>query len=254
MPLTPALLRRTRATAGCAAALAMASCSYEARPAVRIFAAASLTGPFEVLAQRFRERHPALRVELHCAGTPQLVMQLRQGAPADVFAAANELQMRAVSEAGLTEEAPRAFATNSLALVTAAANPEAITTVDDLGRADVQCLLCAPEVPAGRYARQMLQRAGLEVRSVSDEPSVRAVVSKVELGVVDAGVVYRTDAIAAGDRVCHVPVPPHLNVVATYPIVTTSTGQQVEQGRAFVDFVLSPEGQRILAAHGFSSP
>ncbi|MEC8252377.1 MAG: molybdate ABC transporter substrate-binding protein [Planctomycetota bacterium] len=255
MPHTPATARRTRTAASVAGLVAiLAGCAGDRRPAVRIFAAASLTAPFEQLAARFSATRPDLRVELHCAGTPQLVMQLRQGAPADVFASADQLQMRAVVDAGLTADEPRRFASNSLAIVTQPDNPKAIRSVEDLARPGVTCLLCAPQVPAGRYAREMMQRAGVAARSASDEPSVRAVVSKVELGVADAGVVYRSDALAAAARVHDVPIPARLNVEATYPIVTVSTGVQPTGAHEFVAFVLSGEGRRILSEHGFSSP
>lgn len=255
MPREPATARRTRAALGVAAlAAAVACCAGDERPTVRIFAASSLTAPFEELVQSFAAARPGLRVELHCSGTPQLVMQLRQGAPADVFASADQLQMRAVVDAGLTADEPRRFASNSLAIVTRPGNPKAIRSVEDLARPDLTCLLCAPQVPAGRYARALLERAGVPARSASDEPSVRAVVSKVELGVADAGVVYRSDALAAAGRVHNVPIPARLNVEATYPIVTVSTGEQATGAQEFIAFVLSPDGRRILSEHGFSSP
>lgn len=234
--------------------LAWAGCDRDDRPVLRVFAAASLTAPFGDLVDAFAARHPELRVELHCAGTPQLVLQLREGAPADVFASADMEQMQRVVDAGRAASAPRPFAGNTLAIVTQPGNPKGLGSLADLARDDVTCLLCAPEVPAGRYARRVLHRAGVTVTSASDEPSVRAVASKIELGVADAGLVYSTDARAAAPRLETVAIPEHFNVAASYPIVTTSTGDQATNGQAFVAFVLGGEGRGILAEHGFLAP
>ncbi len=237
-------------------ALAAAGCS--ARPAserpTMIFAAASLTTPFLALAKEFERLHPDERLDLHFAGTPQLVLQLREGAPADVFAAADEVNMQRVVDAGIVASTPRPFASNRLAIVTAPGNPKGIRDVAGLARPDARVALCGPEVPAGRYARQMLAKAGVAVRSVSDEPSVKAVVSKVQLGEVDAGVVYVTDATDAGARVALVPIADEHGVVASCPIAVLSAGTNRASGEAFVAFVRSLEGQRILRSFGFSGP
>ena len=249
MTSTPAWIRLLAA-----AALALAGCSRDTRPTVRIFAAASLTAPFGELVEAFASQHPELRVELHCAGTPQLVMQLREGAPADVFASADPEQMDRVVAAGRAAGAPRIFAHNTLSIVTPTANAADVCALEDLGREQVTALLCAPSVPAGRYARRALARAGVTVTSASDEPSVRAVVSKVALGVADAGVVYRTDARAAGERVREVPIADDHNVTTVYPIVPTSAGEGTRHGHAFVAFVLGETGRRVLTEHGFTAP
>ncbi|MGC6488210.1 MAG: molybdate ABC transporter substrate-binding protein [Planctomycetota bacterium] len=237
-----------------AATLALASCAGDARPTVRVFAAASLTAPFGELVEAFGAAHPELRVELHCAGTPQLVMQLREGAPADVFASADRVQMDRVVAAGRAAGAPRVFAGNTLSIVTPPENRAGVASLEDLARDGVVALLCAPSVPAGRYARDALTRAGVTVTSASDEPSVRAVISKVALGVADAGVVYRTDALAAAERVQALPIAAPHNVTASYPIVATSAGAEAEHGQAFVAFVLGETGRRVLARHGFTAP
>ncbi len=237
-----------------AAALALASCSGDARPTVRVFAAASLTAPFGQLVEEFASQHPELRVELHCAGTPQLVMQLREGAPADVFASADLEQMERVVAYGQAAGAPRVFARNTLSIVTPIDDDANVAALADLGREGVTSLLCAPDVPAGRYAREALHRAGVSCTPASDEPSVRAVVSKVSLGVADAGVVYRTDAAAARGRVREVPIPALHNVTASYPIVPIATGAAPEHGHAFVAFVLGDAGRRVLTQHGFAAP
>jgi molybdate transport system substrate-binding protein len=201
-----------------------------------VFAAASLTAPFEQLAAAFAQRHPDHGIDLHFAGTPRLVLQLREGAPADVLAAADETNMQQVVAAGSTLSPPVVFAHNRLTIVVAKGNPKAVRGLADLARDDLRVVLCAAAVPAGRYARQLLARAGVVVHSRSDEPSVKAVVSKVALGEVDAGIVYVTD------------------VVATYPIAVLNGGHHRDIAAEFVAFVLSADGRAILRRHGFASP
>lgn len=219
-----------------------------------VFAAASLAAPFEVLAREFERLHPGRAVQLHGAGTPQLVLQLREGAGADVFASADEAQMARIAGLGLVAGAPTVFARNALSIVTAAGNPRGVTGLADLARPDLAVALCGPEVPAGRYAREACARAGVVARSLSDEPSVSAVLSKVRLGVLDAGIVYATDVRAAGTGVGAVSLAPEHAVVASYPIAALTAGGSPDGGRAFVAYVLSPAGQRVLTEFGFEVP
>ncbi len=221
---------------------------------LRVFAAASLTEAFEALVDGFGARHPEVAVELHCAGTPQLVLQIREGAPVDVFASADAVQMQRVVEFATTLGEPQVFATNRLAIAVPAGNPHGIAGLADLARDDLRVLLCGPDVPAGRYARQVLERAGVAVRSVSDEPSVKSVVTKLLLGEVDAGIVYATDVAAAGAALTSVAIPSESGVAVAYPIVTLAQGASPETATAFVDFVRSDAGQRILVACGFEAP
>lgn len=234
-----------------AALLLAAACGGTATPVrtTTVFAAASLTAPLTALAAEFEHAHAGVRVELHFAGTPQLVLQLREGARADVFASADETNMQRVVAAGQAAGAPQAFAHNRLAIVVPAGNPKSIGDLADLSRADLRVALCGPEVPAGRYARQALAKAGVELAPVSDEPSVKAVVAKVRLGEIDAGIVYRTDARAEGVEA--LPVAALHDVVASYPIVALRGARRADDAAAFVAFVLSASGQRILAEHGF---
>lgn len=218
---------------------------------VTIFAAASLTNAFEELAHAFERQHPESATRLHFAGTTRLVMQLREGAPADVFASADAVQMQRVLADNPKARQPQTFASNKLVIITAKDNPHGIASLADLQEPGVATLLCGPDVPAGRYAREAMQKAGVTVTSKSDEPSVRAVLSKVQLGLVDAGIVYATDA---NDDVHTIVIPADQNVTATYPIVALETGNQEAAGAAFVAFVMSEEGQRILASHGFAKP
>jgi molybdate transport system substrate-binding protein len=222
--------------------------------ATMVFAAASLSAPFQALAREFEGRHRGERLDLHFAGTPQLVLQIDEGAPADVFASADEANMRRIVDEGHVQGPPRVFARNRLTIVTARANPLHITGLADLARDDLTVVLCAPEVPAGRYARRALETAGVRVRPVSDEPSVNAVVSKIRLGEADAGIVYVTDTLDARGAVDAVPVPDAQNVVATYPIAILRTGTDRSTAEAFVAFVLSPAGQDTLRSFGFEAP
>lgn len=229
------------------------SCGKSGSNRVTIFAAASLTNAFEQLVDAYGAIHPECNLELHSAGTTRLVLQLREGAPADVFASADTVQMQRVVAAGQTTGAPQTFASNQLVIATAKSNPKAITSLADLQRQGITTLMCGPEVPAGRYARTALAKANVQVVSRSDEPSVRAVLSKVRLGLADAGIVYATDTQHADD-VHTIVIPAAHNITATYPIAVLSVGRQQKAGAAFVAFVRSEAGQRILSSHGFGRP
>lgn len=245
----------------CLAACSLAAaCGRPAGPtaaaaiSTRVFAAASLTAPFRALAAEFERRHPGASLELNFEGTPQLVLKVQQGAPVRVFAAADQPNMRKLVDAGFTDGAPRPFASNGLAIVAGKGNPKGITRLADLAKPDLKVALCGPEVPAGRYAREALKQAGVDVQSVSDEPNVRAVVTKVQLGEIDAGIVYRTDGHGLADRVVMVDLPAEHDVVATYPIALLGTPADGDAGEAFVAFVLAEDGQRILRSFGFGPP
>ncbi|MCU0867257.1 MAG: molybdate ABC transporter substrate-binding protein, partial [Planctomycetes bacterium] len=172
------------AALACFAACGGADRAADAAPVtapVRVFAAASLTACFQAIGAAYERAHPGVRIELHFAGSPQLVLQLREGAAADVFASADVPNMQKVQDLGAVAGQPFEFARNQLAIVVRAGNPKQVQSLADLGRADLKVALCAPDVPAGKYARQALAAQRLEVRSLSDEPSVKAVVSKVQL-------------------------------------------------------------------------
>jgi molybdate transport system substrate-binding protein len=226
---------------------------------VTVFAAASLREAFATLGAAFEAAHPEAHVVWSFAGSQTLRAQIEQGAPADVFASADERQMQALVAAGRVEE-PRVFATNELVVVVARARAGALDTLAALPGA-ARVVLGAPEVPVGAYSAQMLERAGasfgadfkarVEARVVSREPDVRQVLAKVALGEADAGVVSRTDALAAKDKVAVVPIPPALDVRATYPVAVTRGAPAPALARAFVELLLSPTGQRALAERGF---
>lgn len=232
-----------------------------------VFAAASLTDAFGDLAHRFEAAHPSVTVRLSFAGSQQLEAQLAAGALADVFASADTYWMDVARAASLVDGEPRRFAGNRLIVVLPSSNPARIDRIDQLARPGVKLVICAATVPAGRYGRDLLGR--LEVlpacgngwsrrvlaNVVSEEDNVRAVVGKVALGEADAGIVYRTDVTPSVRRVTRtVSAPDSLNVPAIYPIAALRGAPAGGLGRAFVDYVCSAEGQRILAGYGFLPP
>jgi molybdate transport system substrate-binding protein len=239
------------------AALPAGGCSRNAAAAKHeavVFAAASLTAPFEAAKKAFEGAHPGVELVMNFAGTQQLIAQVRAGEAVDVFASADMPSMQKLVDAKETRSPPVVFARNRLVIVTAPGNPKGILSLADLGKPELRVVLCSPEVPAGRYAAEALARAKVMVQSASDEPSVKAVVSKVQLGEADAGIVYITDAASAGSKVGSVAIPDEHNVVATYPIAVLSVGRNPKVGEQFVAFVMSPGGQEILHAAGFQIP
>jgi molybdate transport system substrate-binding protein len=221
---------------------------------VTVFAAASLRSAFEEIANRFEDAHPDTKVDLHLAGTSRLAFQIEEGAPADVFASADDVQMDRLVGRGFVAGEPRVFARNELAIVTAPGNPRRIAGLADFSRTDLRLALCGPEVPGGRYAREALARSGVAHPPSSDEPHVKAVVAKVELGEVDAGIVYRTDVLAAAERVQVVQIPPEQQVVVAYPIATLAGSRSPSAAQAFVSFVLGDTGRAVLVSEGFALP
>jgi molybdate transport system substrate-binding protein len=217
---------------------------------IKVFAAASLTAAFTELGRRYTAAQ-GTKVTFNFAGSQALATQIGQGAPADVFASADLDNMAKVKDLVAT---PQSFASNRLAIVVEQGNPRGIRTLDDLAGGDVKVVLAAREVPAGRYAKQVLDRAGVKVTPVSQEDNVKAVVAKVSLGEADAGIVYATDVAAGGARVEGVDIPREQNVVATYPIATVKAGKAQDAAQAFMDLVLSGQGQQVLHRYGFLPP
>ena len=218
---------------------------------VTVFAAASLTAAFTELGDAFTAANPDVEVTFNFAGSSDLVAQISDGAPVDVFASADLANMSKLADAGLAAGEPATFATNTAEIVVEPGNPLGIAGVADLADSDLIVVLCAPEVPCGAYAEQVVANAGTTVTPSSYEENVKAVVTKVTLGEADAGIVYRTDVIAAGDAAQGVPIPDDINVVAEYPIALVSDAPNAAGAQAFIDFVLGPAGQGIVAAYGF---
>lgn len=216
---------------------------------ITVFAAATLSTAFGDLATAFTASNPRFSITFNTAGSFTLANQIAQGAPADVFAAADPAAMDLVAASQVS-----VFATGRAAIIVQAGNPLGIATVADLTDPDVVVVACAPTAACGRLLGDVTQRAGVVVTPRSLEDTVRGVVTKVTLGEADAGIVFATDVIAAGPRASGVELPDDVNVVVRYPISVLSTAPNSPGAQAFIDFVLSPNGQAILASHGFEAP
>jgi len=229
-----------------------------------VFAAASLTGAFTVIGQDFEAANPGVTVSFNFAGSQTLSTQLTQGAAADVFASANHTEMDKITAANLAaQDAPKDFVTNKLLVILPSDNPANVQTLQDLARAGLKLVLADATVPAGKYARQILDKMSQDAaygsdfttkvlaNVVSNETDVKQVVAKVQLGEADAGMVYISDAVAAPElKTLEIPVD--FNVVAKYPIVALANAPQPELAAEFISYVLSAQGQAVLQEWGFT--
>jgi molybdate transport system substrate-binding protein len=221
---------------------------------ITVFAATSLTESFTEIGEAFTAANPEATATFSFDASSALVQQIIEGAPADVFASADTANMDKLTEADLNGAEPVVFATNLLTIIVAPDNPLGIAGVEDLANPDIKVVVCAPEVPCGNYANQIFTAAGVEVTPVSLEENVRGVATKVIEGEADAGIVYVTDVIAAGDDADMVEISEDINVVAEYPIAGVAASEYPEVDQTFIDFVLGDEGQAILAEYGFGPP
>jgi len=232
---------------------------------ITVFAAASLTDPFTEIGLLFEAAQPEVRVVFNFAGSQQLAQQLSQGAPADLFASANQKQMAAAVASGrVLAGKPKILAQNRLVVIFPQDNPAGLKRLQDLAKPGLTLVLAAEVAPAGQYALDFLAKASQEPafgphfkeqtlkNVVSFEQNVRAVLIKVALGEADAGIVYSSDLSGrhAGE-IGHLDIPDHLNTLATYLAAPTRDSPNPGQAQAFVNFLLSPAGQEILAKHGF---
>jgi len=235
-----------------AALLLVAACScggQDEQQRLTVFAAASLSESFPALGALYEKAHPETDVVFSFAGSQSLVAQVLQGAPADVLVTADEATVQAA--AGELAGAPVVLARNRLALITEPGNPLGLRALDDLARPDVQVVLAGPTVPVGRAARAALEKAGVSVEPVSEEPDVKAVVQRVRLGEADAGIAYATDLAAAKGEVDGVALP---GVSNTCSGGVLRSSEQPGAAGAFLDLARSPEGQRLLESYGFLPP
>jgi molybdate transport system substrate-binding protein len=231
---------------------------------LKVFAASSLTDAFTEIGNNFEAANSGVTVTFNFAGSQALRTQIEEGAPADVFASASGREMdTAVAGKFVTEEAPQIFLRNKLVVILPADNPAGLEKIEDLTNPGVKIVLAAEEVPVGNYARQSLDLMngsfGADFKDkvlanvVSNEDNVKQVVSKVQLGEADAGIAYVSD-IAASPELKTIEIPTDLNVIAKYPIASLTASENAALAQAFVEYVLSAEGQSVLQKWGFAPP
>jgi molybdate transport system substrate-binding protein len=269
--LATPLTRRLAAPAALAgvAALALAGCGTDdSAPAaplgsgrsaavsgtVTVFAAASLTESFTAIGEAFEAANPGAQVKLNFGGSSALAQQIIQGAPADVFAAANPATMKQVTDAGQAAGPPRVFVRNALQIAVPKGNPGKVTGLADFAKPDLTIALCAPQVPCGAAAEKVLKAAGVAGAPDTLEQDVKAALAKVELGEVDAALVYRTDVLAAAGKVEGIDFPEAEQAINDYPVALLTDAPNPGGARAFVDYVLSGKARTVLIEAGFRAP
>jgi molybdate transport system substrate-binding protein len=227
---------------------------------INVFAAASLTASFESLGKDFMEENPGVTIRFNFAGSSTLATQIQSGAPVDVFASADTTNMDKVAK---DMDTPKTFATNELIVIVPANNPGNIQTLKDLANPGLKIAVAEASVPVGAYTNEVLDKMGksseygpsyvsaVEKNFVTHETSVGGIVSKVELGEVDAGYVYVTDALESAPKVSSIEIPKQYNITADYPIATATATSNSNAANAFVEYVLSDSGQSTLASYGF---
>ena len=218
-----------------------------------IVAASSLTGAFGDIEVAFETEHPDVDLQISFDGSAKLASAIIEGAPADLFASADEANLQKVADEDLIDGEPVTFATNTLRIVVAEGNPADIDSLEDLTSPDVKLSLCGPEVPCGRYAALAFEKAGLTIPPAGDQENVNGVLSQVQLGEADAGIVYVTDVLGA-EGVEGVDLAASAQVTATYPAAVLADAANPEVATAFLAFLTSADAQAILEDHGFGLP
>jgi molybdate transport system substrate-binding protein len=221
---------------------------------VNVFAAASLTESFTRIGKDFEAANPGSTVKFNFAGSSALATQINQGAPADVFASAAPANMKTVTDAGNGDGTPVTFVKNQLVIAVPKGNPKNIMGLADLVKPGVKVALCAPQVPCGAAAQKALTAAKVKLTPVTQEQDVKAALSKVKLGEVDAALVYRTDAKAASSDVDGVEFPESAGAINEYPIVALKNAANKAGAQAFIAWVMSDKGKAVLSAAGFQAP
>lgn len=253
LPLVAGLVLAT--TAACGSTSDSSDGDAAAEPTtITVFAAASLKGTFTEIGKKFEDANPGVTVAFSFAGSADLVAQISQGAPADVFASADTANMDKATAEDLVAGKPVDFATNTLQIATPPTNPGKVASLEDLADPDVKTVVCAAEVPCGAAAIGLEKAAGVDIDPVSEEQSVTDVLGKVISGEADAGLVYVTDVKGAAGQVTGIEVPEAADVVNTYPVAALSGSKHARLAKEFAAYVAGPEGQAVLAAAGFGQP
>jgi molybdate transport system substrate-binding protein len=249
-PITLAL-----SLAACSAAQPVSGAATSGRPtgSITVLAASSLTNAFDTIDATFQKAHPGATVTVSYGASSALATQIALGAPADVFASASQTNMNAVTAAGAAAT-PTPFAKNVMEVVVPAGNPAHLTALADLARPGVKVALCQAEVPCGATAAKVFTNAHLTVTPVTLEADVKSTLAKVTLGEVDAAVVYVTDVLAAGGKVTGIEIPADVNASTAYLIAVLKDSKNAALAQAYVAYILSAEGQKVLADAGFAAP
>ncbi|TGB11533.1 molybdate ABC transporter substrate-binding protein [Streptomyces sp. MZ04] len=266
LALTPAARRTAAAVLTAALLVPLAACgddkndegektgaAKDAAPKAEltVLAASSLTDVFETAGAAYEKKNPGTKVNFSFAGSQELAAQVDQGAPADALVTADTKTMDGLkSDTGK----PTVIAKNRLVIAVGEGNPKKVAALKDLSDSGLKVVLAASEVPVGRYSKQILDAQDVDVKPVSEEPNVRAVLSKVELGEADAGLVYKTDAATSTEKTDAVKIPDGQNAIAEYPAATLKTSKHGEAAAAFVKWLSTPEAQKILRDAGFEKP
>lgn len=265
-----ALRHRMKAAASLLFALALLLGACAKAPAATpsralvVFAAASLAEAFDQIGPAFEAANPGVTLKFNFSGSQTLRAQIEQGAQADVFASANAREMETLAAGGfIAEDGAHIFLTNQMVVIMPAGNPNGLARLADLGAPGMKIVLASPDVPAGDYSLQLLDRlevvlgagykAGVLANVVSYENDVKQVVAKVRLGEADAGIVYRSDAVAAPGLET-LTIPPETNIIARYQLAALAQSKNPDLARAFVNYLFSPAGQAALSQAGFLSP
>ena len=219
---------------------------------ITVLAASSLTGTFTELGEKFEAEHDGVTVKFAFDSSATLAQQATDGAPADVLATADTTTMDGAKSAQASS--PQVFATNTLVLATPAANPAGIQQFSDLDKSSVKFVVCVPTAPCGKIGQALLDQDHITGTPVSQEVDVKSVLAKLTEGEADAGLVYTTDAVAAGDQVTSLPIPGSAKQVTTYPIVALKQSGDSDLAQAFVDLVTGATGQQVLQQAGFGKP
>jgi len=230
--------------AGCAS-------SDDTTTSLRIAATSSLTEVFNDVGEQFMQANPDITIAFNFASSSDLALQISQGLPADVFASADVKNMAKVTDAGLLHRKPVAFATNSLEIVVEKGNPLFIDSLAQLADPSLLFVTCPIEVPIGGYTAEVLRNAGVTVTPASLEENVKGILTKVALGEADAGIVYRTDILAAGNSVTGVPIADNVNVTTKYLVGALRDSQNQDASQRFIIFLSSEQGQKIFSQFGF---